>query len=147
MASYFSNHSQSRFLANSTTPAQQNQPVSPAPRSRLPASKHFSTSVSTPSATERTNPTEKVLVNNGSSSNGTATPHPLRNTYVRNPFCTFRALRADRRINSWVFWFRQQRAPGNKITNYEEGIKKIAAFGSVCHFSFSRPRHWLYSIA
>lgn len=32
---------------------------------------------------------------------------------------------------SWVFWFRQQRAPGNKITNYEEGIKKISAFSSV----------------
>ena len=32
---------------------------------------------------------------------------------------------------SWVFWFRQQRAPGNKITNYEEGIKKVASFSSV----------------
>jgi hypothetical protein len=31
----------------------------------------------------------------------------------------------------WVFWFRQQRAPGNKITNYEEGIKKISPFSSV----------------
>lgn len=30
-----------------------------------------------------------------------------------------------------MFWFRQQRAPGNKITNYEEGIKKISAFSSV----------------
>lgn len=38
--------------------------------------------------------------------------------------CVFRA-------SSWVFWFRQQRAPGNKITNYEEGIKKISAFSSV----------------
>lgn len=35
---------------------------------------------------------------------------------------------------SWVFWFRQQRAPGNKITNYEEGIKKIASFSSVESF-------------
>jgi len=34
----------------------------------------------------------------------------------------------------WVFWFRQQRAPGNKITNYEEGIKKISAFSSVESF-------------
>lgn len=33
--------------------------------------------------------------------------------------------------NTWVFWFRQQRSPGNKITNYEEGIKKITAFSSV----------------
>ena len=32
----------------------------------------------------------------------------------------------------WVFWFRQQRTPGNKKVNYEEGIKKIAAFSSVC---------------
>jgi translation initiation factor 4E len=32
---------------------------------------------------------------------------------------------------SWIFWFRQQRAPGNKITSYEEGIKKISAFSSV----------------
>ena len=31
----------------------------------------------------------------------------------------------------WVFWFRQQRPPGNKITNYEEGIKKISPFSSV----------------
>ena len=41
----------------------------------------------------------------------------------------------------WVFWFRQQRTPGNKNVNYEEGIKKIAAFSSVCCFnssSFSR---------
>jgi translation initiation factor 4E len=32
---------------------------------------------------------------------------------------------------SWVFWFRQQRAPGNKIISYEEGIKRVAAFSSV----------------
>jgi len=25
---------------------------------------------------------------------------------------------------TWVFWFRQQRTPGNKNVNYEEGIKK-----------------------
>jgi len=36
--------------------------------------------------------------------------------------------------STWVFWFRQQRAPGNKITNYEEGIKKISAFASVESF-------------
>jgi len=34
----------------------------------------------------------------------------------------------------WVFWFRQQRAPGNKITSYEEGIKKVSAFSSVESF-------------
>jgi hypothetical protein len=31
----------------------------------------------------------------------------------------------------WIFWFRQQRAPGNKLVSYEEGIKKISAFSSV----------------
>jgi translation initiation factor 4E len=34
----------------------------------------------------------------------------------------------------WVFWFRQQRAPGDKIKNYEEGIKKIGAVSSVESF-------------
>jgi translation initiation factor 4E len=34
----------------------------------------------------------------------------------------------------WVFWFRQQRAPGNKIISYEEGIKKVSAFSSVESF-------------
>ncbi|KAL0060411.1 hypothetical protein AAF712_005818 [Marasmius tenuissimus] len=34
----------------------------------------------------------------------------------------------------WVFWFRQHRAPGNKITNYEEGIKKISSLSSVESF-------------
>jgi hypothetical protein len=32
---------------------------------------------------------------------------------------------------SWVFWFRQQRTPGNKIVSYEDGIKRVAAFSSV----------------
>ncbi|KAF5377793.1 hypothetical protein D9757_008099 [Collybiopsis confluens] len=41
-------------------------------------------------------------------------PHPLRHT--------------------WVFWFRQQRTPGNKLISYEEGIKKISAFASVESF-------------
>ncbi|KAJ8508909.1 hypothetical protein ONZ45_g8867 [Pleurotus djamor] len=36
--------------------------------------------------------------------------------------------------NTWVFWFRQQRTPGNKIISYEEGIKKISAFSSVESF-------------
>jgi len=36
--------------------------------------------------------------------------------------------------NTWVFWFRQQRAPGNKIISYEEGIKRVAAFSSVESF-------------
>lgn len=33
-----------------------------------------------------------------------------------------------------MFWFRQQRAPGDKIKNYEEGIKKIGAVSSVESF-------------
>lgn len=33
--------------------------------------------------------------------------------------------------NTWVFWFRQQRAPSNKNVNYEEGIKRVTAFSSV----------------
>ncbi|PBK99654.1 translation initiation factor eIF4e [Armillaria gallica] len=115
MANYFSNHSQSRFLANSSSPTttqQAQQP--PPPRSRLPTSKHFSTSVTTNSVSERSVSKEKVTSSNGSSVNGSANVHPLRNT--------------------WVFWFRQQRAPGNKIASYEEGIKKISAFSSVESF-------------
>jgi len=121
MAGYFSNHSQSRFLANSGTGTSQTNAtagVHAAPqqaaiqstlsRSRAP-SKHFSTSVSTSGD-------EKLLTKEKAASNGPANGavHPLRNT--------------------WVFWFRQQRHPGNKITNYEEGIKKISAFSSVESF-------------
>ncbi|KAG8942705.1 hypothetical protein FRC04_003535 [Tulasnella sp. 424] len=36
--------------------------------------------------------------------------------------------------NTWVFWFRQQRAPSNKNVNYEEGIKRVTAFSSVESF-------------
>ncbi|KAK7056316.1 hypothetical protein VNI00_002869 [Paramarasmius palmivorus] len=113
---YFSNHSQSRFLANSasSSPSQQQQPSTTsqsAPRSRLPSSKHFSTSVSSSLTLERSSSKENSSSGQGSPSNGI---HPLRNT--------------------WVFWFRQHRAPGNKITNYEEGIKKISAFSSVESF-------------
>ena len=39
--------------------------------------------------------------------------------------------------DSWVFWFRQHRAPGNKITNYEEGIKRISTFSSVSGLNLS----------
>jgi hypothetical protein len=38
-------------------------------------------------------------------------------------------------ISRWVFWFRQQRTPGNKIVNYEEGIKRVSSFNSVLFFS------------
>jgi hypothetical protein len=137
MAGYFSNHSQSRFLANSATGTSQtsatagvhalpqqsaNSPTLSRPRA--PPSRHFSTSVST-SGDEKLLMKEKAASN--SSPNGPV--HPLRNTYVRTliyipSVCVLI-------ICSWVFWFRQQRHPGNKITNYEEGIKKISAFSSV----------------
>ncbi|KIY68907.1 eukaryotic translation initiation factor 4E class II [Cylindrobasidium torrendii FP15055 ss-10] len=41
-------------------------------------------------------------------------PHPLRNT--------------------WVYWFRQQRSPGNKIVSYEDGIRRISSFDTVESF-------------
>ncbi|CAG8470702.1 2925_t:CDS:2 [Paraglomus brasilianum] len=34
---------------------------------------------------------------------------------------------------TWVFWF-MHRAPGSKITNYEQSMKKIAAFSSIEDF-------------
>ena len=40
----------------------------------------------------------------------------------------------------WVFWFRQQRMSGNKNVNYEEGIKKKAAFSSVSPLFFLSKR-------
>jgi len=123
MAGYFSNHSQSRFLANSSPSANREQNTVPptaavtnpptTQRSRVPSSKHFSTSVTTSSVDEKSLAKEKVALGNGPT-NGSPPVHPLRNT--------------------WVYWFRQQRAPGNKITNYEEGIKKISAFSSVESF-------------
>jgi len=92
-------------------------PSSTAPRPRVPSSKHFSTSVSTSSSGDE-KPTNKEKQGVSAASNGTiaVTVHPLRNT--------------------WVFWFRQQRAPGNKVTttNYEEGIKKISSFSSIESF-------------
>ena len=89
MANYFSNHSSSRFLANSaqttttttTTSHSAAAPISPAvvPRPRIPSSKHFSTTVVT------TQPTaSKDATASSTPSSTTATQvHPLRNTYVR----------------------------------------------------------------
>ncbi|KAF9245353.1 translation initiation factor eIF 4e-like domain-containing protein [Melanogaster broomeanus] len=121
MAGYFSNHSQPQPRFNSQQQNNHGQPVSPASlhpgsaanatpdpaRPRLPASRHFSTSL----ANRDPEPTQ---AKNAVSSPSLGMVHPLRNT--------------------WVFWFRQQRAPGNKITSYEEGIKKIASFSSVESF-------------
>jgi len=123
---YFSNHSQSRFLANSpmsansgttTTNNPNAQPMaSTAPKANRVPSRHFSTSVSNNSLEEKSPHTKEKSGGSTSSTNGGAagTVHPLRNT--------------------WNFWFRQHRAPGNKITNYEEGIKKVSAFSSVESF-------------
>lgn len=89
MASYFSNHSQSRFLANSTTaaPAHAATPasntLSSGPRTRLPSSKHFSTSVSHTSSIERSLSKELSPRAGSPPTNGAASVHPLRNTYVR----------------------------------------------------------------
>ncbi|EKM81797.1 hypothetical protein AGABI1DRAFT_112041 [Agaricus bisporus var. burnettii JB137-S8] len=86
-----------------------NTPPAPAPnpntpKSRPPASKLFSTSLHQP---DRAPATLVAAV-------PPSAVHPLRNT--------------------WVFYFRQQRSPGNKNVNYEEGIKKISAFSSVESF-------------
>ena len=108
MAGYFSNHSQSRFLAISnngghggnstgtsaatatstttvTTPSQ-----NAARPPKAPSSKHFSTSVSNSSGDEKPSSKDKLGVNAGlsGSGNGTAgspkpTVHPLRHTYVQ----------------------------------------------------------------
>ncbi|KAF9005990.1 translation initiation factor eIF 4e-like domain-containing protein [Cyathus striatus] len=114
---YFSNHSSSRFLPTSPNPQHpapspnpSAPPSSPA-RSRLPSSKHFSTSLTNQPSPERSRSKDAVSPN---SSAPASISHPLRNT--------------------WVFWFRQQRTPGNKIISYEEGIKKISAFSSVESF-------------
>jgi len=118
MANYFSNHSTSRFLANNTSTTTQPQPTTQAVPTlnnaahsrRFSSSKHFSTTVNT---------SQPVACKDAATactpSSATSTQvHPLRIT--------------------WVFWFRQQRTPGNKNVNYEEGIKKIAAFSSVESF-------------
>ncbi|KIK79711.1 hypothetical protein PAXRUDRAFT_160531 [Paxillus rubicundulus Ve08.2h10] len=129
MAGYFSNHSQPQPRFNSqqasnhghSAPLVSQQPVLPTvsasaahvsatldpARPRLPPSRHFSTSLAIRDP-------EPAQVKNAGLSPLLGTVHPLRNT--------------------WVFWFRQRRAPGNKITNYEEGIKKIASFSSVESF-------------
>ncbi|KZS94590.1 eukaryotic translation initiation factor 4E [Sistotremastrum niveocremeum HHB9708] len=112
MSAYFSNHSQSRFLPTTTPnshPPSNTTSSTPSPsnsssnglRSRVP-SRHFASSISIPSE-------QRSSIS--SSTNGVATVHPLRNT--------------------WVFWFRQTHPPGSKVVNYEEGIKKISSFSSI----------------
>jgi len=87
--------------------------ASSAPSAPLARSKHFSTTVG--GDKERGgNALSGAGGLGGARGDGAKTVHPLRST--------------------WVFWFRQQRSPGNKVTNYEEGIKKITAFSSVESF-------------
>ncbi|KAJ3501280.1 hypothetical protein NMY22_g18981 [Coprinellus aureogranulatus] len=110
--SYFSNHSAHRSTPSATTSTTTTTtvqpPTTPGHKARVPSSKHFSTSV--------TNGERSKSKDSSENSSGINTPkvHPLRNT--------------------WVFWFRQQRSPGNKVIDYEEGIKKISAFSSVESF-------------
>jgi len=128
MANYFSNLSststQSRFLSNkdkdssqsssttlvTTTAASSSLSAATPPPARVP-SKHFSTTLSDE---QKGSSVREKSPAASSAGLPTLSVHPLRST--------------------WVFWFRQQRAPGNKITNYEEGIKKISAFASVESF-------------
>ncbi|KAF8637632.1 hypothetical protein AX17_002701 [Amanita inopinata Kibby_2008] len=126
MANYYSNHSQSRFLANNSNSANSNPSAdgagatgsatgaNSASRSRLTSSKHFSTTVSTSTSVERAARSKESPQNPSQSLTSNSNIHPLRNT--------------------WIFWFRQQRSPGNKALNYEEGIKKISSFSSVESF-------------
>jgi translation initiation factor 4E len=126
MTAYFSNQSriasadataQTRARAASTAAGSGRPPAPPPPR--MQTSKHFSTTVA-PAADAGKSPVEGV--------------HPLRITYVRRA----RQLQYTRLsiliARSWVFWFRQQRAPGDKIRDYEEGIKRIGAVSSVESF-------------
>jgi len=156
--SYFSNHSASRFLTNSSQTANTTANIQTSgsggertPPSATPAagqqnprrvpSKHFSTIVN-PAQTAASKDTTN---SSPLSSVGTINVHPLRHTYVRSYFMlkivfplTFVFCCENFLFYfSWVFWFRQQRAPGNKIANYEEGIRKITAFSSVCTSFFS----------
>ncbi|VDB99911.1 unnamed protein product [Peniophora sp. CBMAI 1063] len=110
MAGYFSNApSQSRFLANSAS-STATATMTSTPKPVRQSSKLFATSLIADGEKEAGGPI--TATRSGGASSPSA--HPLRST--------------------WVFWFRQQRAPGNKITNYEEGIKKIAAFSTVESF-------------
>jgi hypothetical protein len=82
MASYFSNHSGSRFPGSGATPPPANNPVvtaRPPPVARAPSSKHFSTSVNSEDKTPQGK--EKGIVGTGGI--GAGAVHPLRTTYVR----------------------------------------------------------------
>ncbi|KAI0258943.1 translation initiation factor eIF 4e-like domain-containing protein [Gloeopeniophorella convolvens] len=115
-------------------------PRPPPPSPRPPPRHRPPTSSRPPSQTTKSAPPPQPSL--------PASPHP--HPHPRAP-CTPSAARTSRPLRppphrapptdqpphpptSWIFWFRQQRAPGNKITNYEEGIKRIAAFASAESF-------------
>ncbi|EIM86853.1 eukaryotic translation initiation factor 4E [Stereum hirsutum FP-91666 SS1] len=118
MAGYFSNHSasHSRFVANSgkDKDSSTTTTVSTPPTSNISATTPSAGIAARPRIPSRHFSTSLTETETAGLTAGQTTVHPLRST--------------------WVFWFRQQRTPGNKITNYEEGIKKIAAFSSVESF-------------
>jgi hypothetical protein len=115
MAGYFSNHSQSRFLANSTSGTSQSTTASSSPlsRTRPPSSKHFSTSVST-SGDERPHQKEKAAANG--SANGVTGVHPLRNTYVRTLACV-------ESVCSLIHVFATAAGSSGFVNNETQGIK------------------------
>ncbi|KAG8931445.1 hypothetical protein FRC02_002724 [Tulasnella sp. 418] len=141
--SYFSNHSQhsissdtSNSPATTTTATVQRPRAQQSSSSLRSTSKHFSLSVSNANSSNGINNTgdnqkdKSTSPSNGggtgasaASGGGTGTAGPVgpKMTGPTPLRCT------------WVFWFRQQRAPG-KTANYEEGIKKVAAFSSVESF-------------
>lgn len=116
--SYFSNHSSSQHAHTTTESAPPASTTTILPRQRTSSSSlrsKLSLSISNSS---------DVASSLFTNTNGAASALKASSTI---PYPT--PLRS-----TWVFWFRQQRNPGNKITNYEEGIKKVAAFSSVESF-------------
>ncbi|KAJ7854053.1 translation initiation factor eIF4e [Mycena olivaceomarginata] len=122
--SYFSNHSaHSRFLAISASASSSSATFPPAVPPQAPNSTPTTASnaqIAGKAPGGRARSTSKHFSTSveahghGEEADGAAplpSVHPLRNT--------------------WVFWFRQQRTPGNKIVSYEDGIKRVAAFSSV----------------
>jgi len=119
---YFSNHSQQpRGASIAVTPGSGSQTTTltspmgigrgkmvPALASVARRSGRLSLSLTTEKL-----PADKTSAVSSAGAAGDKTPHPLRST--------------------WVFWF-HHRPPGNKVTNYEEGIRRIASFGSIESF-------------
>jgi translation initiation factor 4E len=119
---YYSNHSRlpsgADAPARATAGAQARSAAPDPPRPRaMPSSRHFSTSV------EPARPP---------GADGGPGVHPLRTTCVPCPRPRDRSRHL--RPRSWVFWYRQQRAPGDKIRDYEEGLRRIGAVSSAESF-------------